>query len=266
MDNFRSKGHQYGVSWFTYPVGIFCTKIANDIIERNASDIVGDSSFTESLKVVAFASGSKLAQIGEVKAAIAHFSPIQVSASRLLAALGKWSPSRKEEQFEATSDLVWMWVDIVRHGVALMTTSVVDRLQSHIAIVTELPWQSLGGGIFPVDTFTVPFDAMLKDSLAAKAAIVELRAEAKEALGPLDVSVCSADILFRRHLTEGFHSFCIEARRAPKYRGHQSRFKRFSFTVVSNTIQYERCFAFGCGYKLLVHLCLPRDLALGGCS
>jgi hypothetical protein len=117
---------------------------AEDVIERHSSDILGDNSFSEAKQLVAFGSTDMLKVQGVIAETEKSHLHIPACGGKLLAAIRTWSASRLEEQWEDVQSVVSTCVDVLRHGIAHLTSKMVQDLSYEMmALSAAHDWNNL---------------------------------------------------------------------------------------------------------------------------
>ena len=160
--------------WFKYPAGIRCTSVARDIIERHASDILGDSAFSEARDLMMFAEPSKLMNNTDMPSIVDHIVVIKAVGPKIFSALSSWSPARQEEQWEDVQFVVERFVHVIRHAVATVTLAMIECTEG-VKVTTALDWSGVAGGNFTEHLNS--FDSLMVKMMPLKTVIVALQVD-----------------------------------------------------------------------------------------
>ena len=124
----NSKHDIFCQAFFQFPVGKFMVVAAEEIVERDASDIMADGSLKAAQEAMSFAEVGKLAAADDLEESISHKAGLELAMGKLLGAAATWSAPRTEEQWESFQHVITAIVNSVANPVALVATKVASDL------------------------------------------------------------------------------------------------------------------------------------------
>lgn len=107
LEEGREKKCEYCKSFFVFGLGEACIQAATDIVERNAGDLVAESTWKKAVAKASFTEAAELKAMMDVGRATARGDDLDECAGKILSALSTWSSARTEEMWATVSAFVF---------------------------------------------------------------------------------------------------------------------------------------------------------------
>lgn len=120
-----SKADSFCVAFFQFPMGKEILKAAEEVVERNATDILADSSMNAGLALLKYANLAELQVLTDHEKTCSFQGTVEQALAKLSSAMLSWSPSRSEEVFAEVQSFVSKALHAGVHAVALATSTAV---------------------------------------------------------------------------------------------------------------------------------------------
>lgn len=120
-----SKAGSFCAAFFHFPMGKDILKAAEEVVERNTTDILADSSMNAGLALLKCANIAELQVLTDPEKPCNFQGTVEQALAKLSSATLLWSPSRSEAVFGEVRSFVSKALHAGVHAVALATSTAV---------------------------------------------------------------------------------------------------------------------------------------------